>query len=125
MRNLYYNLVLKFLVDMNTKALIPIIVAGDKYQGIYEFSDANTRFLTLADRIHVNNFVRLDFKTSYRVTPQIAMFSNKHIIGYDRIISGNINDKASSIKYIICDKGDDKLVKFIVDEITKKLKLGY
>lgn len=123
MRNLYYNLILKFLVDMNKK--IPIIVAGDKYQGIYEFSDADTRFLTLADKIHINNFVRLDFKTSYRVTPQISRFLNNHIIGYDRIISGNTNGKITSVKYIVCDRGDDKSIKFIVDEIIKKLKLGY
>lgn len=123
MRNMYYNLILKFMKDVGHK--IPIIIAGDKYQGIYEFSDADTRFLTLGNELYPNEFVRQDFKISYRITPQVSTFLNKHIIGYDRITSGNTNKKAVPVKYIICDKQNNDSVDFVVNEIIKKLKLGY
>lgn len=123
MRSMYYNLILKFINDLGNN--IPIIIAGDKYQGIYEFSDADTRFLTLGEQIYLNDFVRQDFKISYRVTPQVATFLNKHIIGYDRIISGNTNPNNETIKYIICDKNNDNTIRFIINEIIKKIKNGY
>lgn len=126
MRQMYFNLILKFIKDLGHK--VTIIVSGDKYQGIYEFSDADTRFLTLADQIYPNNFVNFvkqEFKTSYRVTKQVAMFLNKHIIGYDRIISANTNTEADSVKYICCNKNSDESVRFIISIVISKLKLGY
>jgi hypothetical protein len=123
MRNLYYNFILKFLNDLGKK--IPIIVCGDRFQGIYEFSDADTRFLTIAENLYHTNFIRHNFKISYRVTPQIAQFLNTHIIGYDRIVSGSTNKKAETVKYIICNKKYAESIKFIVDEILKKLDQGY
>jgi hypothetical protein len=126
MRSLYYNMILKFIGDLGKK--IPIIVCGDKYQGIYEFSDADTRFLTHANKIYngyEDNFIRLNFKTSYRVTNQVAKFLNKHVIGYDRIISGSKNDKSCPVKYVVFDKNKDESIDFIVREITNKIKMGY
>jgi hypothetical protein len=123
MRSLYYNVILKFLTDLGYK--VPIVIAGDKYQGIYEFSDADTRFLTLADKIHYGTFTRLDFQTSYRVTQQVATFLNAHIIGYNRIVSGNTNPATSSVKYIICNKEKDQSVNYIINEIVTKLNSGY
>jgi hypothetical protein len=122
MRNMYYNFILKFINDLGKS--IPIIVCGDKYQGIYEFSDADTRFLTLADKLYHTNFVRQDFKISYRVTNPIATFLNTHIIGYNRIVSGNLTN-VKPVKYIICDKKNNDTISYIVNEIVTKLKLGF
>lgn len=123
MRNLYYNFILKFINDLGRN--IPLIVCGDRFQGIYEFSDADTRFLTIAENLYHTNFVRHNFKISYRVTPQIAQFLNTHIIGYDRITSGSSNTKATPVKYIICNKKFGESIQFIVNEIIQKLDQGY
>lgn len=123
MRNLYYNFILKFLHDIGRK--IPIIVCGDRYQGIYEFSDADVRFLTIAESLYHTNFVRHNFCISYRVSPQIAEFLNTHIIGYERIVSGNLNQKTTPVKYIICNKKCANSIMFIVNEIKQKLDQGY
>lgn len=123
MRNLYYNFILKFLNDLGKN--IPIIVCGDRFQGIYEFSDADIRFLTIAENLYHTNFIRHHFKVSYRVTPQIALFLNSHIIGYDRIVSCSTNKKATPVKYIICNKKYAESVQFIVNEIQTKLEQGY
>lgn len=123
MRNLYYNFILKFMKDLGKK--IPIIVCGDRFQGIYEFSDADIRFLTIAEELYHTNFVRHNFKVSYRVTSQIAKFLNSHIIGYDRIQSNSSNLKSTPVKYIICNKKYANSIQFIVDEIINKLDQGY
>lgn len=123
MRNLYYKFILKFLNDLGNR--IPIIVCGDRFQGIYEFSDADTRFLTLANELYHTNFITHNFNTSYRVTKQIAQFLNKHIIGYDRIKSANPNLNAPPVKYIICNKKYAESIMFIVNEIQLKLDQGY
>lgn len=123
MRNIFYKLICKFLCDYGKKIII--VIAGDKFQGIYEFNDADTRYLTMANKLYNTNFIFLDFKTSYRVTPQISLFINNHIIGYDRIISGNTNKKSSTVKYIICNKKSQTTTDYIVSEIKRKIKKGY
>ncbi len=79
----YYNLVKKFISD--TKSNPKIVVMGDRYQGIYEFKGANSKFLTLADRIWGIEFEKLTLSISYRLTNQIAWFINKVMLGINRI----------------------------------------
>lgn len=81
----YYKLVKKFISDTNSNP--QIILLGDRYQGIYDFKGANTKFLTLGDKIWNNKFefVNLNLSTSYRLTSQIAWFINNIMLGYNRI----------------------------------------
>ena len=79
----YYDLVKKFIRD--TKSNPRIVVMGDRYQAIYEFKGANSKFLTLADKIWEIEFEKLTLSTSYRLTDQIAWFINKVMLGSNRI----------------------------------------
>ena len=46
---LYYQFVIKFLLDMNGK--VQIMCMGDKLQSVYEFKGADARYLTMADKL--------------------------------------------------------------------------
>jgi len=84
----YFSLICKFIKDMRLNEST-ILILGDRYQGIYDFKNADTRFLTYSDKIwnDKEDFVRLPLQESYRVTEQIAWFVNKAMLGSDRIIS--------------------------------------
>ena len=52
MTPLYYRVMCKFINDMTLNNTgITLLILGDRYQGVYEFMDADTRFLTLAKRL--------------------------------------------------------------------------
>lgn len=89
---LYFQFILKFLLDMGTK--IQIICLGDYRQCIYEFKGADMRFLTFADKIwsryiYIDNreFKHCTLKTSYRITDQMANFVNKALLGEEIMIT--------------------------------------
>lgn len=83
----YYSLINKFLIDMNITDST-LLMLGDKYQGIYEFKNADTRFLTLASKIWgKRKFTSLMLQESYRVTTQIAWFVNVAMLGQNRIVA--------------------------------------
>ena len=87
MNFLYYQFVQKVLTDSGNKSQIQILILGDKYQGLYEFKGADTRFLTLGHQIWSTvsplPFKQMNLTTSYRVTRQIADFVNKVMLGPD------------------------------------------
>lgn len=92
----YYKLIHKFIKDLNINPTI--LVLGDQYQSIYDFKNADKRFLTLFDKIYTKkNFDRLPLKESYRVTKPIADFVNNVMIGSKRIVS---NKEGGSVIYL-------------------------
>lgn len=113
----YYKLVKKFIQDTNSNP--QIIILGDRCQGIYDFKGANTKFLTLADKIWNTNFVNLNLSTSYRLTNQISWFVNNIMLGYNRI--STIKD-GSCVDYYISNpfKIYKKIGKYLVNKIKNK-----
>jgi len=89
MNELYYRFVLKILRDTKNYQNIQILTLGDKGQGLYEFKGADTRFLTLSNKIfHFSikyPFKSLSLSTSYRITREIASFINDGMLGYQRL----------------------------------------
>ena len=96
MNFLYYQFVQKVLTDSGNQSHplvqmksspVQILILGDKYQGLYEFKGADTRFLTLGHKIWGSSspypFKQMNLTTSYRVTRQIADFVNKVMLGPD------------------------------------------
>jgi hypothetical protein len=87
---LYFQLVVKFTMDMNHP--FQLIILGDFMQGLYEFKGADTRFLTLADqfwchhpRVKSTVFNACALNTSYRITDQMSAFINGALLGEDRL----------------------------------------
>lgn len=87
---LYFKLLIKFCRDHGKK--IQLLILGDYMQGLYEFKGADTRFLTLAEKIWNNFellmspvFVKCYLKTSYRITQQMADFVNRAMLNQERL----------------------------------------
>jgi hypothetical protein len=94
MTNNYYEIIYKFLHDIkfNDNLLKRLLILGDRYQGIYEFKDADIRFLTLAKKLWNMDFVSLPLQYSYRVTDKIANFINQVMLGQERIMTNKISN---------------------------------
>jgi superfamily I DNA/RNA helicase len=101
MSSLYYKLVIKIINNNLTDARICVI--GDKYQCIYQFKEADYRFITLAEKIFtINNFEwkELKLSTSYRITNQMANFINHCVMGFNYI---NACKEGNKVRYIMTD----------------------
>lgn len=108
----YYELIYKFMSDINFNSTM--LILGDIYQGVYEFKNADTRYLTMSHKIWKNNnFEHLVLHQSYRVTHQIATFVNNIMLGDNRIISNKFGKKVCYYK---------KNIHFIAAELFGKIK---
>lgn len=94
----YYLLIKKFIKDTNSTP--QILIFGDKYQGIYEFKGANSKFLTLADKIWNCTFKSMTLSTSFRMTNQTSWFVNNCMLGCQRI---NTIKEGHIVDYYICN----------------------
>lgn len=121
MTPLFYELIHKFLSDIDFPES-GLIIMGDRYQGIYDFKNADTRFLTLSDKLYSGKFINLPLKESYRVTKNIASFVNNVMLGYDRIKS----NKESKYKIMYCKLNifsiHCKMVQWIQEFLLKGFK---
>lgn len=118
----YYSLICKFINDMKMDNSTMLIL-GDRYQGVYDFKNADTRFLTFSDKIMSknNNFVKLPMQESYRVTKQIAWFVNKVMLGQDRIVS----NKDSKHRVYYYRKNRFAVFSIFAQKILQLIKEGY
>lgn len=117
MTPLYYNIIKKFMNDINFDGQLMIL--GDKNQGIYDFKDADIRFLTLSYQLYCDMKL-MTLRESFRITKQMAWFVNNVMLNENRIIS---NKNGSKVKYIISNPFHS--IKYIFSEIKKLLSQGY
>jgi thymidine kinase len=93
----YYYLVRKFVFD--TKRKYQLIIVGDTRQSVYNFKGANHRYLSEAQKFWPEYpFIELSLRTSYRLTPEMADFINKCMIGEDLIKT--IKPSNGKVEYI-------------------------
>lgn len=90
MTHLYFQLLLKYLYDMNKR--VQLIILGDYKQGLYEFKGADTRFLTMAREfwkdskfLQTSEIELVTMKMSFRITNQIREFVNNVMLGESRM----------------------------------------
>lgn len=91
MNPLYFQLIHKILDDLRNPE-IRITVMGDRFQSIYAFLYADSRFLTNADRIYKSvkgDWVRAQLSTTYRCSSSICAFLNDCLLGYKRLNPAN------------------------------------
>ena len=121
MTELLLSMIIKYLRDIETKPTIAIF--GDKWQAIYEYKGADSRFLTMGNVLwkEYGEFVSLSLHQSFRVTKNIAWFVNKFMIGDKRIVSKK-TDKNRKIEYLRMNKYsiNNHLYKYIEYLIKKK-----
>ena len=117
---LYYKLICKIFKDNKIQAKICIL--GDRYQTIYDFKGADSRYIIYASILFNYNtygWVNSNLSQSYRITFEMSEFINKCLLKEDRIISHKISNNKP--QYIICNTFDDTI--FI--QVKKYLSLGY
>ena len=122
MTELYFKLVYKFLKDLKYK--VNLLILGDNFQGIYEFKGADSRYLTLADKIFIshNPFIKLSLNTSYRLTKTVARFINEVMM--DKRISINAPKIGDPIKYFKINTNDANEIGDIANIIINLIKDG-
>jgi hypothetical protein len=125
--SLYYELICKIYKDnknINTK----ICIFGDKKQSIFDFNNADQRFIEYAtDLFNFNsyNWIRCNLPVSFRITYEMSLFINKCLLKEDRIISNKITNNKP--RYIICDCFGDTLgtSSRTFEEVKYYFDLGY
>jgi len=100
---IYYRFIRYFMGFLTKK--VQLVVMGDWMQGLYEFKGADTRFLTLADKIwrgceslETDIFFNCTLRTSYRITNQMADFVNIVMIGEPRLVAQKGGERVSYIR---------------------------
>ena len=121
---LYYKLICKIFKD--NKITAKICILGDRYQTIYDFKGADSRYIIYASTLFNYNtygWVESKLSQSYRITFEMSEFINKCLLKEDRIISHKISHNKP--QYIICDVFDDTTDNIIFIQVKKFLLLGY
>lgn len=101
MTPLYYKLVLDVLKRHTIKP--KLCVLGDKYQNIFKFNKADSRFLTKSNIILDYNeyeWVQCTLTTSYRLTNQMSNFINDCVLNEKKIKTCK---NGPDVEYHICD----------------------
>ena len=99
----YFEFVRKFINDLDNKRLTLLII-GDKKQCIYQFKEADPRYLTCADKIYGKEMVEKKMQRSFRVTNQIAWFVNNVMFDSPYITANKEGPKIKYICYGICNE---------------------
>jgi hypothetical protein len=133
MNPLYYELVCKIYKDnrkLNEHSVdVLFCVLGDKYQSIYDFNNADPRYITFSDKLYNFN-TKISWKNcplaySFRVPEEISNFVNNCMIGYNRIKSNK--KSGNKPRYIICDVYERNRSRYMpLQEIERyTVRLGY
>ena len=125
MNILYYLFMCKFLSDQFnlTRKLPLILIIGDAYQTIYDFKDADARYLTKAERLfpfNSNSWKALALSTSYRLTANMAKFVNYVMVGRKNIHA--YKSEGNPVQYLVGNQF--KSAEYIGAEILRFIRSG-
>jgi hypothetical protein len=104
----FYKFICKIFKD-TCNEFTQLCILGDKNQSIFDFNNADNRYLTFANKIFNFNtklWTITNLSTSYRITTQISNFINKHMLSYERL---KAIKNGKTIKYMIIDTYKDHL----------------
>jgi DNA polymerase III epsilon subunit-like protein len=125
---LYFKIICKMYKD-NLIKNANLCILGDRYQSIYQFNDADDRFIKFAkDVFNLNEkeWELVKLSHSFRITKQMSDFVNRCMVNDDFILSTKIGN--SKPRYIICDcfsYSNDITINSTLGEIMYYLELGY
>ena len=123
--SLYYELICKIYKD-NKNINKKICIFGDKKQSIFDFNNADQRFIEYATELfnfNSYNWIRCNLPVSFRITYEMSLFINKCLLNDERIISNKITNNKP--RYIICDCFDIHSSSRTFEELKYYFSLGY
>ena len=125
--SLYYELICKIYKD-NKNIKTKICVFGDKKQSIFDFNNADQRFIEYAPELfnfNSYNWIRCNLPISFRITYEMSLFINKCLLKEDHIISNKITKNKP--RYIICDCFGNNSREYLrtFEEVKYYFDLGY
>lgn len=104
MTKLYFEMLIKFTMDMPCKTF-QILILGDKMQGLYEFKGSDVRFLTLGascwnthPKLLNQRFEFCTLRMSYRITNEMSYFVNNAMLGHERLLACRSGPKVMYIR---------------------------
>ena len=124
MSPLYFRLIKKVIQDLANPNL-KLTCMGDRFQSIYAFLQADTRFLTHAEQIYpslTGNWVRANLSTTYRCSSAICSFINESLIGYPRLKPANPK-KSFPVTYVYGSPFDAH--RYLLKQIQLFIDQGY
>jgi hypothetical protein len=117
---LYFKFVVKFIRDMGSP--VQLLILGDPKQCLYEFKGADTRFLTMGERIwsefsllRSKEFVHCSLVMSYRITNQMSQFVNQAMMGHELMSACRDGEPVTYIRNN--RKNIEKTVIFTINEL--------
>lgn len=124
---MYYQLVCKIYnsnggIKNKKKKDVNICMLGDEKQSIFDFNQADARFITMADKIFTLNSLPWERRTlsqSFRITDKMSDFINHCMMDAPRIMSKKIS--TFKPRYLICNSFENKAF----EEVMYYLSLGY
>jgi len=119
----YYRFICKIYIDTCLENNALICILGDKSQSIFDFNNADNRFLLSANKLFNFNNVNWEIaklSISYRLTHQMVNFVNDNMLGYKRLNS--IKD-GKLVRYMILNIYND--YEIIYTQIIYFISLGY
>jgi len=124
--SIFYELICKIYKD-NMTPNAKICIMGDRYQSIYDFMNADERYILYAEKLF--NFNKIGWSNStlsqsFRITNTMADFINNVMIKENRIVS--YKNSLCKPRYIICDTFEENNNELrTLTEIKYYLNLGY
>ncbi len=120
---LYFQLIYKIFLD-NCNKNTKIVILGDEKQCIFDFMQADQRFLTFADIVFTFNskeWKKCKLSESFRITYEMSEFINKCVLNDEFIFSNKITNIKP--RYIICDAFAKKGLDRTLEEIKYYLDI--
>lgn len=75
------------VIDKHNTTKHTLMLVGDKYQNIYYFNGATTRYLVNPEKYFDRPFKHLTLQTSYRLTNQMSAWLNNDVMHQQRILT--------------------------------------
>ena len=113
---LYFKMITKFIKDFCISKP-QLIVMGDRYQSVYTFMQADSRFLTLANDVWKRQFTYKTLCESYRLTKSMSWFINNIMVKQQRIVS---NKNGGKVDFYISDPYQHRYL----HELIVRIKTG-
>jgi len=124
---LYYQFVIMVFAMQSDSSHKQLFLLGDRYQEIYTFKGADSRYLTLAGThlypATTRPWSRCTLQTTYRLTPAVANFVNS-VLNEIRMIPAPGKERCLKVRYIVGNQFDNTTPNTLVDYIRAAIRRG-